>query len=552
MPTYYKRNVNPTNNNWNQADNWSTVSSTSSTNTGTFPSSLTADPVIFDANSVAVTVNVASQCTSLDFTGYNNTITFNNQLIVQGNVTLSAAVNFTIAGTGQLRIQGTSTITSNGKVYNGNIHFANPTVTLSGDLTITGAITVSGNSIIVNGGTINIQGNLISAGQHNFGTTGNGTFIFNGTGNQSISGIFLSLQNGSIIFNKPSGTLTIAGSVTLAAANITYITGTIVYSGGAFTMSKGGGTCTITSNGHNWGGNGANNVTFALGATVTLTTFVLADDFTVGTAVTSFGLFNSGGNAHTLNGPGVLYMGSTTALVPNASSANYTIGGTADIRFQGTGTCNYTVSGMNISNNIILNGNVTFSGTMTKSGGTITYTSGAITTTLFTLTTVTCTLNTNGVTWSNIVCRPETFGSTLTLNSNLQAINISLSYVGGGSVQYTFAGIGGFTTSAFTTTQNSITIRFTNGNTYIVTNNLGSIGTAANLNVFTAVTVGLPRAIFTLQQGASQNMVYTNGTFIDSGAGQTIWTFGGNVTLNNTINWNNLLPPRGTATPFIS
>lgn len=551
MPTYYKRNVNPTNNNWNQADNWSTVSSTSSTNTGTFPSSLTADPVIFDANSTAVTVNVASQCTSLDFTGYNNTITFSNQLTVQGNVTLGASMG--IAGASQLRIQVASTITSNGKVYNGNILFFNPAITLNGDLTITGAITVAGTSIVVNGGTINIQGNLISGGNHTFGgTTGNATFIFNGTGNQTFTGsININLQNGSVIFNKPSGTLTIAG-FTLAAQNITYIAGAIVYSGGTFNMNtRNGGTCTITSNGHNWGGNGANNVTFNLTAGNT-TTIVLADDFTVGTAVTSFGLFNSGGNAHTLNGPGVLYMGSTTALVPNALSAGYTIGGTADIRFQGTGTCNYTVSGMNISNNIILNGNVTFSGTMTKSGGTITYTSGAITTTLFTLTTFNCALNTNGMTWGNIVCRADTPGSTLTLNSNLQAINISLSYVGGGSPQYTFAGVGGFTTSTFTNTQSGLTIRFTNGNTYVVTNNLGSLGTAAALNVFTAVTVGLPRAIFTLQQGASQNMVYTNGTFIDSGAGQTIWTFGGNVTLNNTINWNNLLPPRGTATPFIS
>jgi hypothetical protein len=44
------------------------------------------------------------------------------------------------------------------------------------------------------------------------------------------------------------------------------------------------------------------------------------------------------------------------------------------------------------------------------------------------------------------------------------------------------------------------------------------------------------KAIWTLQYGASQSLIYVNGTRIDSSAGQTIWTFGG--TLTDTINWN--------------
>ena len=103
MPTYYKRNVNPTNNNWNQADNWSTTSTTSAINIGTFPSSITADPVVFDGNSVGVTVNVASQCTSLSMAGFAGILQMNNTLTLgAASLVFSAAVGFGVGGTSGL------------------------------------------------------------------------------------------------------------------------------------------------------------------------------------------------------------------------------------------------------------------------------------------------------------------------------------------------------------------------------------------------------------------------------------------------------------------
>ena len=62
------------------------------------------------------------------------------------------------------------------------------------------------------------------------------------------------------------------------------------------------------------------------------------------------------------------------------------------------------------------------------------------------------------------------------------------------------------------------------------------------------------RAIWTLDQGATQSLIYVNGTRIDSSqnGGQTIWSFG--VTPANiatTINWNVGTRPGTVAYVFV-
>lgn len=111
MATYYGRN---TGGNWNSNSTWSTVSSSSSTNTGTFP--VAADTVILDSGSGNITINVSSTVLILTCTGYTGTLTFNNNLLMANNATITLGSGMTVASdvtSRTLRIQ-VATITSNG------------------------------------------------------------------------------------------------------------------------------------------------------------------------------------------------------------------------------------------------------------------------------------------------------------------------------------------------------------------------------------------------------------------------------------------------------
>ena len=223
MPTYYKRDNTGTTN-WNLATSWSTVSSTSSTNTGTFPSSATADPVIFDSNSSNVTINVASACTSITCTGYTGQITFTNSLSVRNNVSFSAGM--TTTGTANLIITGTSTLTSNGVQLSGGLEFAPFTFSLTGTIadnwTIVGSLTRTGNGYTIAGSggvrTISVQGSFTGGL-----TINNITIRMTGTGN--LSGGAGSGGGGSIEIDT-AGTISHNGTFSLNGIVFTYINGT--------------------------------------------------------------------------------------------------------------------------------------------------------------------------------------------------------------------------------------------------------------------------------------------------------------------------------------
>jgi hypothetical protein len=58
-------------------------------------------------------------------------------------------------------------------------------------------------------------------------------------------------------------------------------------------------------------------------------------------------------------------------------------------------------------------------------------------------------------------------------------------------------------------------------------------------------------AIWTLDFGATQTLIYVNGTNIDSSLGQTVWTFGGTISAA-TRNWNNGTRPGTSAYTFVN
>jgi hypothetical protein len=99
----------------------------------------------------------------------------------------------------------------------------------------------------------------------------------------------------------------------------------------------------------------------------------------------------------------------------------------------------------------------------------------------------------------------------------------------------TFAGTHGWTcgilsctvASSIITLQNSVTYTTTNLATLVAVNGSNSTMTSNDANI---------RALWNLRPGASQDIIYFNGTRIDSSGGQTIWALGGNRT--STVNWN--------------
>ena len=112
MATYYGRN---TGGNWNSNSTWSTVSSSSSTNTGTFPG--VADTAILDSGSGNITINVASTVLVFTCTGYTGTLAFNANLTMASNSTLTLGSGMTVTAdvaTRRLILGAGMTVTSNG------------------------------------------------------------------------------------------------------------------------------------------------------------------------------------------------------------------------------------------------------------------------------------------------------------------------------------------------------------------------------------------------------------------------------------------------------
>jgi hypothetical protein len=534
MPTYYKRNTSGTTN-WNLATSWSTVSSTSAVNTGTFPSSTTLDPVIFDANSSSVTVNVVSTCTSLDFTSYAATITMTSSISVYGNVTLGTSMG--ISGTGVLAIRATSTYTSNGVTWPNELQllaFGNITVTLASLITTVQNLYNTGTSGLnittVNGNTLNILGNLtmfvILAGSTQINLTGTGTW--------SVDNI-----NSNEVRNKLNidtlGTITRGGNGwSYSGPELKYTKGTLVNGSTYLYLSNGGNTSSIISNGVNWG-----NV-YVRGNTVTLT-----DDMNINN-------FEFSNNSVVLNGSNLRINSNI-----NLGAGGQILTGTTVIQIIGTGNQTWTTAGATARIGNSMNINKT-SGTFTLNGANIaygtatavlTYTQGTVvpsTSTFITQTGVTFNITASGFSlnnWSPVV-------GTYTINTNPLVVNSSLTLAGA----TTFTGTAGWDcNNLICPTAGTFNITLQQLVTYRTRAAVSITGGLATTVRPTMTSSGASNAIWTLDFGATQSLIYVNGTRIDSSGGQTIWSFGVSAAnISTTINWNPGVPLRTVAYTFVN
>ncbi len=230
MPTYYKRNNTGTTD-WSLATSWSTVSSISAINTGTFPVSTTADPVIFDANSSDCTVNgINRTCTSITFAGYTNTITMSFNLTVSGNITFGASMQVNALGSGILIMNASGTLTSNGFVWPKEFRFngTSQTFTIASDMIFGGVLSTTGAVTLVTlAGARTITCNSGVTATITIAGVGTTLRIAGGTTSGAFSTCDLVLY---------SGTITL-GNIGKSAASFIYTAGTVNATGGSLSLS---------------------------------------------------------------------------------------------------------------------------------------------------------------------------------------------------------------------------------------------------------------------------------------------------------------------------
>jgi len=398
----------------------------------------------------------------------------------------------------------------------------------------------------------------------------------NGTGSTfTISGAFtLTILNGSFA-NTSIGFTTLSSTTTFEFSG-TCTLGTVRFSGGTIKTLTGA-SLTITGL---WTYRDAGTIDFSLGTVNFGTTRFQQNAALTLNFPQSVGTFYDYGgapNALTLQsdvviGRDYIIDGGIASHIINGSfkfivqrnasiNAGATISGTATISFEGTanngaivitGTVTFSIATLNIQKST-----ATF--TLDNSTRVLRISSANYTVTSGTIINVTSTLEFSGnQTITHTV--PATYFSitivgttpTKTLSGNIWNIVGTLTV----NATATFAGTIGWTAGTFSSIPvSSTTITIQNGVTYTVTGSLimqGNSPTTAIL-FFTSNSLTV-RAIFTLDNGASQFVYFVRATRIDSGAGQTIWDVPGTISplLTDTINWNPGSRPAPIAYSFIS
>ena len=340
------------------------------------------DTVFAAVTSGQLTVNVASACTSIDFTNYTNTLTMNATLSVGGNVTLVAAM--TITGTGTLSITAAATITSNGKTWSGALTLWGGSVSFGDNWTVTGLVTTTTNTGLGNN-SITCNGGIKNNGSTTVGSCiiklGGGTWT--GTSAAAIRNPFQFV-----------GDCTVSGNVAFNNNTMTWVSGAITTTGSGLYIQSA--ATTLNTLGMTW-----NSIRFTSAVTHTLTSDLnLSGILTLGSTTGTTTI-----NGSTINVGGGITMGGTTTIITGTTNIKIT-GGTI------TG-----ISTTQLRNNLEIAGDVTISNSadFRYNTGTLTYTSGKVTTTGSTLLIALATtlINMDKIAW-NIVLAPA--GITLTMN----------------------------------------------------------------------------------------------------------------------------------------
>lgn len=418
-------------------------------------------------------------------TAATGTITLNT--FINGNITISGTVYYntrtltytsgTVTTTGStLNIAASTTLNTSGMSWNNVTFVGTATITLSSNLNINGIFAVTTNAITVNG-TFDINANGGFSNSYSL-SQGTGTTTLNIKGgswvNVAVTTAFLAINT------RIDGNVTIA-SPWYQTGTLTYVSGTVTATGTPQFSS-----CTLNTNGITW-----NNLN--LGGNITL-----LSDLNINGLLSNVSLNNFTGNFN-INCAGGLSFSHEMRQVAGTTTTLILTGGT----WSSGG-----ISGV-VRINMVLNGNITISGTVRYSSGTLTYTSGTITTTGSTL---------------NISLAAATIAinnSGLVFNDLTTSFNLTFSGTNGCTINGTYSCSTAGTTHIFVSTL-----------TYTI-NALNIAGTNASRVLFRSSTGG-SKALINLS--SIQSEYYLNVTDINGSGGAAGYTFGGIVT--NSDNWN--------------
>ena len=497
------RTISNAGGNWNATQSWVE---------GAVPTS--ADDVVATATSGNLTVTATAAALSVNFTNYVGTFAVNSgvTLTVGGNFTMVSGMTIGATSTGTLSFTASSTLTSGGKVWPGNLTLtaANArTYTLSGIWEVSGdfSVTQTGSfTATLNSSSLTVRGNVTvgAANANNVALIGTTNLILGTTGNQTLT----SQQPGAgFVSVLLPITINAAGQVTISTPSARLSFGTFTHTAGAVITTgstvRWAGSYTISTSGMTW-----NNVTFG----TTSITITLSQAFNVAGTLTLANSVNfQGANNINFSGSSISQTGLTSDIVYSSP-----FGGACTLLI--TETCTISQSAtLSFRIPVTINApgkTVTFSTNFAHNQGTFTLTAGTVS-------------MSSSLTWT-------TAANSTTYNFNTSGFAFP-NYVS--SVTTTFGGTSGCTFNSFTAQTAGTTYTFKDSNTYTITSGLTLTGTNASRISF-ASSLANTASILTLLQGATLDVGYANATDIDSSLGQTIWSYRG--TLTRTTNWQQL------------
>lgn len=520
-------------------DTWNATAGTkwASTSGGAGGASVptTADDVFFDSNSGSgvVTLGASSTVRSIDFTGFSGTFTFGALLTIStANITLGASTTYTTNATPTsytLSISGNTTLTSNGKVLPVNLNTnGSSTLTLADNADFSGGFS-----------TAAIAHNIKSTAGNTFDLRIGGNISFLAITNNATDYVTIKAYGVSRTYVSNAASFNIR--ISFVSGSSYSSSGTSALSGSSFMTVEPGGQFVAThafSNNNTVtlsGFNSTNNSKFfSLSAcSLILSTDIITDNVVISSLPIT--IVSSGASKLLMEGNFVAvgsasttidrleFSGTTASIVSAVTSTNLRIKEFI-INKTGGGSLAFNTSGV-----FALTCPSATTQSWTHTAGTVTQSSS-------------CTIRfNNGATSQIDYSAPSSTAFTFyNLEVNAGTINltsplsVSNDLIISGSVSFT--GSNGWTCGNLLCTGSGRTITLKNSITYTTT--LYAFltgGTSASRIVMTSDDPTI-KAIWTLSYGASQSLIYVNGTRIDSSLGQTIWTFGG--TLTDTINWN--------------
>jgi len=373
-----------------------------------------------------LTVNVASACAIVDFTGFTGTLTVNNTLTVTGNITfVNGFTTNTTSGTPILAktTGGTLTMPAAGFTWSYAINFAGgATYTLaSGDLTVNGTVTVVGaGNATVNGVGINLDVRSVTASASAMlgtvkvrftqtggtwtgviGTSGGLEIAIAATASPDLTLSSSRYQNGTITYtsgNMGVQNLILLGTVTFVnISSITFDTLTVGLAGSITVLTADGDiTCTtLTTAGQSLGFNAAQ----------------------INSSSTNFNIYcaNLNYNNALQSATYTIIINATGAITPFTADGRNFLRLALVINTTGTVTVNLRVT---FSNNAAI-------------PGSLTYIQGDITQTfngdIFAVSNPPFTFNTGDIEWSGVLLSVQnpTVGD-FTLLSNLRVKNLTI------------------------------------------------------------------------------------------------------------------------------